>query len=76
MLQLIVTKAGRLLVNMEHTWLDGMTLKRLTNEALQDSIDRPAVSPGDTISNADHSQTVRKVIPVVLLFFEHDCDLC
>ncbi|XP_033644722.1 carnitine O-palmitoyltransferase 2, mitochondrial-like [Asterias rubens] len=60
-IQLIVTKAGRLLINLEHSWGDGLTLKRVVTEAFQDSIDRPTVSPEGAISNVDHSQTVRKL---------------
>ncbi|XP_033644742.1 carnitine O-palmitoyltransferase 2, mitochondrial-like isoform X1 [Asterias rubens] len=59
--KLIITKAGRTLINCDHSSLDGMTMSKIATEAFQDSINRPVVSPDGAIRNADHSQTVRKL---------------
>ncbi|XP_022101190.1 carnitine O-palmitoyltransferase 2, mitochondrial-like [Acanthaster planci] len=59
--QLIVTSSGQLLVNMEHSWGDGVTLRRMFSEVFQDSLDRPVISPGDATGRVDSSERVTRL---------------
>ncbi|XP_038068874.1 carnitine O-palmitoyltransferase 2, mitochondrial-like isoform X1 [Patiria miniata] len=70
--QLIVTSDGQLMTNIEHSWGNGVTLKRLFTDAYEDAVSRPAITPGGTThtSSVDSSKSVSK------LEFKLDSALC